>query len=222
MSPLKREQLTVHTVALGPLETNCYVLLTDGPTWVIDPGVGASALLDLLEKLQTTPDRVVLTHGHGDHIGGIPELRQQCGEIPIACPAGDAGMLTDTEANMSLMFGVSIDVGAPDETFEPGQVLDQGRLQWHVLDTSGHTRGGVSLYSPQAAVAITGDALFCRSVGRTDIPEASGERLLGNIRKHLLSLPGDTVILPGHGPSSTIGQEQQYNPFLGGGDRGDS
>jgi glyoxylase-like metal-dependent hydrolase (beta-lactamase superfamily II) len=115
-----------------------------------------------------------------------------------------------------MAFGVSITAPEPDETFAPGDVLECGNAKWQVLDTSGHSPGGVSFYCESARVVLTGDALFAGSIGRTDIPGADQDQLLANIRQNLLGLPGATRVLPGHGPETTIQQEIETNPFLRG------
>jgi glyoxylase-like metal-dependent hydrolase (beta-lactamase superfamily II) len=135
-------------------------------------------------------------------------------DAAITISKDDEHMLSDTTANMSAPFGFSITAPQADETIEAGDELKLGPMVWRVLDTSGHTPGGVSFYCTEARVVITGDALFAESVGRTDIPGASEERQLKNIRENLLTLPDDVRVLPGHGPVSTIGHERQYNPFL--------
>ncbi|HUU59111.1 MAG TPA: MBL fold metallo-hydrolase [Phycisphaerae bacterium] len=209
--------VTIHTFVLGPLETNCYLLQSGQDCWVVDPSLWAGPLLQFLADAPLRPGRILLTHGHGDHIAGIPEVREVCPEVRVCCPAGDAGMLTDPDLNMSALMGLSIAVGEPDERIRPGETLTLGGTRWEVLDTSGHSPGGVSYHCPAERIALTGDALFAESIGRTDIPHASPSRLLRNIREKLLTLPPDTVVLPGHGPSSTVGHEQECNPFFAGG-----
>jgi glyoxylase-like metal-dependent hydrolase (beta-lactamase superfamily II) len=123
-------------------------------------------------------------------------------------------MLGDPVANVSAMFGLSLTCPPADELLSPGQTLSEDGLAWRVLDTSGHTPGGVSYHCAEAGVVLTGDALFEGSIGRTDIPGADAERLLRNIRENLLSLPDLTRVLPGHGPETTVGRERRNNPFL--------
>jgi len=208
--------LRIDTLVLGPLETNCYVLRSDEDCWVVDPAMDAGPLLDLLAGQNVRPGKVLLTHGHGDHISGIGPLKAAFPAIEIVCPAEDAEMLGDAEANMSAAFGVPLTVGPPDELVRPGLTLTLGRSPWSVLDTSGHTRGGVSYYCPAEKVVLTGDALFAGSIGRTDVPGASAARLLANVRTNLLSLSDDVRVLPGHGPATTIGSERAENPFFAG------
>ncbi|GAH67927.1 unnamed protein product [marine sediment metagenome] len=203
----------IETLALGPLQTNCYVLRAQDDCWVVDPA-WPQPLLDELKRLGAVPSRILLTHGHGDHIAGAADLKAAYPDALLCCPAADADMLTDPRMNMSEMFGVSITAPAPDELIEPGQVLQLGPTRWEVLDTAGHTPGGVSYYCPRAGVVLTGDALFDGSIGRIDIPGASASRLLKSVRVTLMSLPGETRILSGHGPASTIILQKTRNPFI--------
>lgn len=203
----------IDTLALGPLQTNCYVLRSEDDCWVVDPA-WPQPLLDELKRLGAVPSRILLTHGHGDHIAGAADLKAAYPDALLCCPAADADMLTDPRINMSEIFGVSITAPEPDELIEPGQVLQLGLTRWEVLDTAGHTPGGVSYYCPQAGVVLTGDALFDGSIGRTDIPGASASRLLKSVRVTLMSLPGETRILSGHGPASTINLQKTRNPFI--------
>lgn len=203
-------------LVLGPLSTNCYILRCGGECWVVDPGIWPGPLVERLGVLSASPARVLITHGHFDHIAGIDELKAAFPEVRVCCPAADAAMLTSGELNMSAAFGVSSAVSPADELFEPGAVLTLGDSDWTVLDTSGHTQGGVSFYCAKAGVVLTGDALFADSIGRTDIPGGSASRLLRNIRHNLLTLPEETKVYPGHGEPSTIGREKRYNPFFAG------
>jgi len=206
--------LQIERFALGPLQTNSYVLQSRGECVVVDPGVGPAPLIRYLESANLVPKSIWLTHGHGDHIGGILPLREAFGEVAVCCPAADAHMLTSPEANMSAPFGFPLAARPADRLLEPGTAAMIGQASWQILDTSGHTPGGVSFYCPGAAVVLTGDALFAGSIGRTDIPGADSARLLENIRRELLVLPEETRVLPGHGPETTIGRERRSNPFL--------
>lgn len=207
---------TIETFVLGPLETNSYVVRSGGDCCIVDAGLGPAPLLRFLAESAPAPDRILLTHGHGDHIAGIPEIRAAFGNVKVCCPRADAPMLTDAALNMSGMLGLAITAGDADERIEPGGTIDIGPTQWQVLDTAGHTAGGVSYYCRGEQVVFTGDALFDGSIGRTDIPGGSESRLLRNIRDNLLTLPDETVVMPGHGPASTIATQRRENPFFAG------
>jgi len=202
------------TFEVGPFLTNTYVVRAGDACWVIDPGIEPGALVDFLTREAIVPDRVVLTHGHCDHIAGIPNLRGSVGPVEVWCPAADAPMLSDATLNLSAPFGQPMAFDPPDQVFHPGQTLTLGELAWTVLDTSGHTPGGVSLYCISEGIVFTGDALFAGSIGRTDLPGADGAGLVAHIREALLTLPAETTVYAGHGPATTIGAERQHNPFL--------
>jgi glyoxylase-like metal-dependent hydrolase (beta-lactamase superfamily II) len=201
-------------LALGPLETNCYVCRAGEHAWVVDPGLWPRPLLQFLREQKIEPEAIVLTHGHGDHIAGAGAVMEEFGRPKLLCPAGDAGMLTDPQANLSAPFGMPMTCPPADELFHPGDTLTLGELAWQVLDTSGHTPGGVSLHCAAERIVITGDALFAGSVGRSDIPGADGARLVRNIWEQLLTLPDDTRVLAGHGGETTIGRERASNYYL--------
>lgn len=222
--------MTIHCLVLGDFMTNCYVLPFAGGSpehaagtspaevrncWVADPGLSAGPLLDYLSRSRLSPERILLTHGHADHIAGVAAVKGAYPAAVITAPAGDAGLLTDPMANMSLPFGLEITAPAAEETVTPGDELQMGTLTWRVLDAAGHSPGGVAYYCAAAEVVLAGDALFAAGIGRTDMPGASESRLLKNIRENLLSLPDTTRVLPGHGPPTTIGEERRSNPYLG-------
>lgn len=221
----------IDCLALGELLTNCFILSVgqaqtreglrpaDGPPapagcWVVDPAEPIAALFRHLDKKHLAPERIVITHGHGDHISGVGELKRRHPQARVTAPRGDADMLTDARANLSAMLGCPLTSPPADDIVEPGQTLMLGELEWRVLDVSGHTPGGMALYCAAAKVVVAGDALFAGSIGRCDLPGGSESQLLGNIRRNLLSLPDDTAVLPGHGPTTTIGQERRGNEFL--------
>lgn len=214
--------LHIHVIPMGPLETNCYVLWREEsaapagqtPCWIVDVSLWSKPMVEFLRERRLEPKRALLTHGHGDHIGGLAYLCEHFPRMSISCPADDAPMLGSPELNLSATFLMGIVAPAAHELLQPGDELDLEGLTWRVLDTSGHTPGGASYYCPSENVVFTGDSLFAGSIGRCDIPGGDHNRLVRNIREHLLSLPDETRIFPGHGPETTIGREKTHNPFL--------
>lgn len=205
----------IHSFISGPFQTNTYLLVCNSECWIVDPAGPAAQMVNFIESSALNPLKILLTHGHADHISGVNTLMDRFADIKLACPAEDAFMLTDPQANLSSAFGVALTTPPADEQIQPGQSLSLGDLTWSVLDTSGHTPGGVSYYCAEADTAIVGDTLFAGSIGRTDLPGGETRRLVKNIRNNLMSLPEETRVLPGHGPETTIGLEKRTNPFLG-------
>lgn len=216
---MKPGVLEIETIPLGPLETNAYVVRPAGQSdcWVIDPGMSPAPLLGRLRTLELRVRRVIITHGHADHIAGIGAVLAAYPEATTVGPAGDLEMYADPVRNVSAMFGFPLTAPPPQALVQHGDTLTLGTTQWRVLDTAGHTPGSVSYYCPQAAVAFVGDALFAGGIGRCDIPGASLPQLLRNIRENLLTLPADTTVFSGHGEPTTIGAESSTNPMLAGG-----
>lgn len=191
----------------------------EGPAigWIIDPSFPPHVynLIDhvLTEKIEI--ERILLTHGHGDHIAGVDAVHAAFPSAGVWIAAEDEPMLHDANRNLSAPFGVDIVVQSPVAGhLTPGMELTLGANQWRVLDTSGHSPGGRSLYCQACGIVIVGDALFAGSIGRTDFPGSNHTQLIDNIHRHLLSLPGGTVVYSGHGPTTTIENERKSNPFL--------
>lgn len=218
----------------GPLAANCYVLAPgDGADCVVvDPGqAAADRLSGVLAEHRLRPMAVLLTHGHLDHVASARVVCADAG-IPAYLHASDQYMLTDPLAALSpelragvtalLQPGDDLDALRPDEVagLDAGAALDLAGLPLTVLHTPGHTGGSVVYRLPGDAdrpeILLTGDTLFAGSIGRTDLPGGSSPQILQSIAAELLTRPDDALVLPGHGPTSTIGAERTGNPFLTG------
>jgi hydroxyacylglutathione hydrolase len=200
-------------------QTNCYVLAADGASEcvVVDPGQDAAPkLAALLAERGLTPAAVLLTHGHFDHVWNLREVCEQY-SAPAYIHGADRHMIADPASGAGpaisqLVRGLTF--AEPDELIEisDGDVIEAAGLSLAVIATPGHTRGSVVFLVD--GVALTGDTLFRRGVGRTDLPGGDGEQLITSIKTRLLPLPDETPVLPGHGGASTIGEERRENPFL--------
>lgn len=207
--------MEIKKLAVGPLSTNCYLAWCPETkeAVAVDPGYEAETILKAIRTLGLQVKYIINTHGHVDHIGANEALVMAL-DCPIAIGSEDAPMLTSASKNLSRQVGQPL--ASPDAQIllSQGDIVKFGSCTLEVLDTPGHTRGGISLYSPGTLFA--GDTLFKRSVGRTDLPGGNQEQLMESIRTRLLILPDETRVLPGHGPESTIGSEKKNNPWLKG------
>lgn len=202
--------------ALGPFETNCYVVRVGESRccWIVDAGYQPAELIAHVQAEGLTPEAIVLTHAHADHIAGIREVLGVFPGIPVWLHAAEREWLADPELNLSAAMGLGVTAPGPDATLEHGQELELQGSSWRVFHTPGHSPGSVTLYCEEAGLALVGDALFAGSIGRTDFPGSSFETLANSIRDHLYTLPPETRALPGHGPETTIGREAAGNPFV--------
>lgn len=205
--------ILIDSIAVGPFAANCYVVAeAPGATAaIIDPGGDPEAVKSLLARHRLEAAIILNTHGHADHIAANGELSRAL-QVPIAIHGLDAPMLTSASRNLSLAFGFEITSPEASQLLEDGDIIRVGSLAIEVRHTPGHTLGGVSFVV--GGNVFTGDTLFAGSVGRVDFPGGSLKTLLESIEKRLLTLPDDTVVYPGHGPATTIGEERLANPFL--------
>lgn len=204
------------TMMLGPVMTNCYIVY-DSETkdaMVVDPAWDYDKINQALEDHQLHLKFIFQTHGHADHIGALQELRNRK-NVPVYIGEGDKDLISNSRNNLSLFMGHPIECTSPDYIAHEGDTITLGNLSFTVIETPGHTPGGLCLYGE--GVVFSGDTLFRYSVGRTDLYGGSSRTLISSINNKLMSLPDDTVVLPGHGPESTIGEERRGNPFLYGG-----
>ncbi len=212
---MTEKQATILQLPLGPLQTNCYMLTCNatGKTAVIDPAWDGRLLAEKAEEEGWSIDQIWLTHSHFDHVGGLAELKEQCG-APIFIHA-DAVPMLENAVLAGRMWQITIpEPPAADEMLKDGQLISLGNLQLEVLFTPGHAPGHVCFYMASEGVLFDGDVLFQQGIGRTDLPGGDYETLMDSIQKRLMPLPDETIVLSGHGPSTSIGQERATNPFL--------
>ena len=219
---MSRPPFQFHVTNEPMFAENAYTIyrLDGGPCWIVDPGLPPQAeqIVAFIQEHDLKPKAVLLTHAHGDHIAGVDQVRAALGPVPLYLGEPEWHMLGSASDNLSANIGLPLAVSDDNlHDLEPEGTLELDGAIWKVLDTSGHSPGGRSLYCSEAGVVIVGDALFAGSVGRVDFPHSDGHRLMTNIRRNLMNLPDETRVLCGHGPDTTIGHERRTNPFVLGG-----
>ena len=210
--------MKIKKLVVGPLQANCYVVWdrAGGSAAIIDPGGDPEEIISVVDDEKLKPVVLINTHGHIDHIAANRAIKERY-DIPLLIHREDSASLTDPELNLSAMGFGQLDSPPSDRELQDGDEIPVGEIMLKVISTPGHTPGGICLLisrSDQPDVIITGDTLFAGGVGRTDFPGGSWDLLMESIRNRLLSFPDETIILPGHGPHSTIGEERKSNPFL--------
>lgn len=211
----------IHVVAIPsqPFDENSYVVHVDGrdDCLVFDPGLEPDKIIDYLQRKKLTPAAFLCTHGHADHIGGNAALKGAWPDCPLVIGAGDAAMLTDAWLNLSGQFGMPVVSPPADQTLVEGERYSAAGIELEVFEIPGHSPGHiVFIYKGTEPYQVFGgDVLFAGSVGRTDFPGGSFEELAAGVHRVLFALPDDTVVLPGHGPHTTVGEERRTNPFVG-------
>ena len=205
--------MIVETFVTGPLETNTFLLYDrrGGEAIVIDPGGETGAIVARIKEQGLSLAAIVLTHGHFDHIGGNRELKKATG-APILVHRADEPMFSQAKATADMFFVVSDNSPPADGYLEDGGEVKFGDALLAVAHTPGHSPGGVTLIGEGRA--FCGDLVFYGSVGRTDLPGGSQPELLKSIRERIMVLPEETILLPGHGPETTVGREKTQNPYF--------
>ena len=207
--------IDIKTIPVGTAQSNCYILtdLDHAEALIIDPGDNADLIRSAIEKANTTPLAILLTHTHFDHIGAVDVIRDTY-EIPVYVGKEEADWLLDPNKNLSTLSGGYVHARAAEHLFNPVETLEIGHFTFKVVPTPGHSPGSVSFIFEDGEFVVSGDALFAGSIGRTDLPEGNHEQLLESIRQELFTLSEDFTIYPGHGKNSTVGYEKATNPFF--------
>jgi hydroxyacylglutathione hydrolase len=200
---------------VGMLQCNCSIFgdETTRQAIVVDPGDNIDEIQAILDRHRLTVTAIVITHAHIDHIGGAAKLKQATG-APVHMNQNDAELYAHLDEQAAWLgtkapLRTSIDVDLRDS-----DVVKLGNTDFHVLHTPGHTQGSISVWIPAENKLVAGDTLFRDSIGRTDLPGGDGRQILRSIHEKLLTLPGEAVVIPGHGPNTTIAREKHHNPFL--------
>lgn len=209
------KSMILQSVSVGPIMTNAYIVgcpeTHQGA--VIDPGDEARRLTLLAEADELEIKKILITHGHVDHVAAVGDIKKATG-AEVLIHEADRPAYDGCVAH-GRMFGIQAsDPPPPDGSLSDGDEIEIGQLRAKVLTTPGHSPGGVSFYFEEQGKVFVGDTLFQGSIGRTDLPGGSLEELMKNIYDRLLVLPDDTQVLCGHGPATTIGVEKRSNPFV--------
>lgn len=208
--------MKIEMMVLGDVRTNCYLLINEETkeALVVDPADRADVIVRKLIDEGLTLNAILLTHGHGDHILAVGDLKKQFGVKVYAAKAEEA-LLSDAAQNLSkALFGIAVTV-KPDILLEDGQEFEVAGIRLRMLHTPGHTPGGCCYYQAEKKILFSGDTLFCGSIGRTDFPGGSLSELVRSVKEKLLVLPEDVKVYPGHEEITTIGHEKRYNPYMG-------
>jgi hydroxyacylglutathione hydrolase len=200
---------------VGPLQCNCSIIGDESTreAIVIDPGDDIDDVLAAVSKHNLKVKQIVITHAHIDHVGAAMKLRAATG-APILLNQNDYALLKMLDVQAA-WIGVATPGNVEiDHSVGQNDKVGAGSLSADIIHTPGHTEGSISLYFPLEKKLIAGDTLFAGSIGRTDLPGGSYKKIISSLHEKLLTLPDDTVVVPGHGPLTTIGEERQSNPFL--------
>ncbi|MCR5005707.1 MAG: MBL fold metallo-hydrolase [Clostridiales bacterium] len=211
-------EISVHVV--GILSTNCY-LLKDPDTascWIIDPGGNTEDLIHLIQEQQLTLKKILITHGHMDHFQSAARLKEQF-DCPIVFHPEEVAYLNSERLQRSLyapnVFRHFKEALSDAVWVRDGERLTDGALDLQVIEVPGHTAHSICFFDAADKVVFCGDTLFADSIGRTDLYEGDPRELIGSIKNKLMVLPDDTIVAPGHGPLSTIGDERKHNYYVG-------
>lgn len=204
--------MRIYTLQVGEIGTNCYLAASDaGNAAIVDPGAEPERIVAALTQYSLTPALILLTHGHFDHIGAAEALRQWY-HIPLYVHAADAELLSDPAKNGGKgLMGREVTAGY-DHLLVDGDRIPLDELEFQVIHTPGHTKGSVCFAAD--GLLLTGDTLFCRGIGRTDLYGGSFPEIRRSLSR-LAALEGDRRVFPGHGPATTLDAERAENPYLG-------
>ena len=206
--------MKIVNIPTGMLQANTYLVCdeTSRLGFIVDPGGYSKELKNRIEKNDIQIQYIVLTHGHGDHIGGVQEHLRDFPDAKVVCSRAEEKMLLDPELNEAHHFGPEKVSFKPDILVDDGDTLTVGNMTMKFIMTPGHTEGGMCILVDD--VLFSGDTLFCRSIGRTDLAGGDFRTIMESIKKKLFLLPDETQVLPGHMGPTTIGFEKEHNPFV--------
>ena len=208
--------MKVIVIPVTAFEQNCSLLICEQSNHaaIVDPGGDIERILAAIDEAGINVEKILVTHGHVDHAGGVSELAKRL-NLPVEGPQRADKFWIDQIPEQASQFGFGeSDAFEPDRWLEDGDTVEVGNNKLHVIHAPGHTPGHVVFYDAAARLAVVGDVLFRGSIGRTDFPGGNHQDLLDSIRMKLFPLGDDVRFIPGHGPVSTFGDERQHNPFV--------
>jgi hydroxyacylglutathione hydrolase len=212
---LESRAMIVQMLVVGSFASNCYIVGSSSTKqgMIIDPGAEAETILRTVQQMELSIPLIVVSHAHIDHVGALREVQEKT-NAQFAIHEAEKGLLLTAPMRMLTSLGLTPvkSPPKPDRLLKDGDQINVGDLHFKVLHTPGHSSGGICLLGH--GVVFSGDTLFNFGIGRTDFPGMSHERLMKSIREKLMVLPDETIVYPGHGPATTIGDERRGNPFL--------
>jgi len=216
---LPASKVRLASIESAPFAENTYLANLEGRNdcLVVDPGLEPEKIWEYLTENGLTPAALLITHGHADHIGGIDFLKRKWPDCPIVIGRNEAPKLTSAQLNLSADYGIPVTCTPADVLVDEGQVYQAAGFDLEVREIPGHSSGHVVFIWKQGdpIIVFVGDVIFAGSVGRCDFPGGSFPLLAAGIQQKLFDLPDSTVLLPGHGPPTTVGIEKEQNPYVG-------
>ncbi|AGH82418.1 beta-lactamase domain-containing protein [Psychromonas sp. CNPT3] len=208
--------MKIIVIPVTPFEQNCSLIICEqtNKAAIVDPGGDVQRILDVVKQQNVIIDKVILTHGHLDHVGGAQRIANKL-KVSIIGPEKEDLFWLESLEEQSQHFGFPMHTSfLPEKWLEEGEIVNVGNIKLQVLHIPGHTPGHIALLDEQSQQVIVGDILFCGAVGRSDFPRGDHNQLIRGIKSKLLTLPGATLVYPGHGPITSIAKEKRSNPYL--------
>ncbi|MFA5513621.1 MAG: MBL fold metallo-hydrolase [Sphaerochaetaceae bacterium] len=217
--------MVVKNFQLGPLGTNCYLCIVNSEVWVIDPGFEGEKIVSYCQNNNLAIEGIILTHYHWDHVLGIPPIIEMNPKIPLYVHKNDSNSIGGEKNLLLSRLALAVDSSLQDRFIKMWEALPKAsvllqdgdfikKCDFKVIHTPGHSSGSICLYNAKSGILFSGDTLFHSSIGRVDLPGGDAKAILPSIKSKLMVLPSETVVYPGHGEPTTIGNEAKNNPYL--------